>query len=346
MSESNGAASEAAPPASDAVARAPAAAAAAVASEEVKPAAAAGSRLWGRLSALWSRIYFPLHCWWVILNVWMWNWMSAIAPRGSPAQPADKQARKKSVIARKLVHVGDEFALGVGDWVTLAGASGLLHYVVLQHPQLLSPWTSQIEAARGATSDDWVPGMPLFEAAFHAERGTHATDADIVMITVGANDTCPPSRTADNILSMCVELRSRAPNRVVVVNIPPIPAIVLERGDESAVKRRVLERNEAIRERLLHRASLEWQRQAAGPREGGGGGGAAAPAELEQLERGTLRFGVDLHKLFERQPDAFNCQGLFLKPRAYREAARLLQPRLAMAQRMVEVDSIKALIDG
>jgi lysophospholipase L1-like esterase len=288
--------------------------------------------------------------WWIKINVFVWNYWYATAASSSAYTPAPRGSRP----TRKLVHIGDEVALGVGDWINFFVPAGLLHYINLQQPLLLSKWVSANEGKVGATSEDWIPGGYLFESYFNTElltkpRSSHHLDADIVMITVGTNDTCSAAQSASNVMLCYRELKERLSNKnaVVIINVPPIPNVVLARGDDSKVKQRVVARNEALRAALLKHDFDERANKSAGAEED------VAPlkhvSQLARVAQGSLRFGVDLHEMFCQQldHDPFCLRGLYLKPRAYKEAVRQgLGQTVLLAQRTVEADDLRRLVSG
>lgn len=393
-------------------AAATAAAAAGIASLPATPL----GRIWTRLSAFLVRIYFMIHLKWVILQVRLWNWihyfkipsnqtgsnsadddseetLRAVAKSGDSKPSSTALSKTTTTTAttekprlvrrlRKIVHIGDEVALGVGDWVRMFGASGVLQYVKLQPPLLLSTWEMLNEAKYGATTADWMPGAALFESNFNEKTGRN-NDASIVMVTLGSNDTCSPSTSVDNMMEMCCTIRQRMPECVVMFNIPPNPYEVMRRPDDSAVKKRVVDRNEALRAALRkgdfdsrwlvhqatrHREEQQERREAAAAAAAAASGGkknarrAAAsaatvsfapdvtvplPARIGENAGavGYIRVGVDMDILFSQQESVFTFAGLHLKPRGYKEAARHLGPMLLLAQRFVEADQVRGLLD-
>lgn len=338
-----------------------------------------------RLNELFGRIYFIFHLTWIHLCVVIWNYWyatggvsstSSSSSSSSPLRPTlSAKGAKPKKKTHKFLHVGDDVALGIGDWVNFLMPTGLVHYINLQQPLLISNWVSAIEGRAGSTTEDWVPSGLYFESCFNLnlteQEGANSRgffgrllqsnhnhlDADIVMISVGYNDTCEPATTASNIVRMYAAIRERLVNKdaVVIVNIPPIPHAILERGDDSAVKHRVLKRNEAIRQALIRleysERSLRAMRQAEATRSMGVdpviiAGPAPSFQQLASVAHGPLRVGIDLHQmLMNRGPEEFILRGLHMRPRVYKEAARTLDPVVLLAQKTVEAGEMRRMME-
>ena len=171
---------------------------------------------------------------------------------------------------RKIAIVGDDLAVGVGDWVLIGrepGLQGRLNAVLNrdQSTRLIGRgvlWTALTAAKAGSTSADWVPvslmtkeqqkafaarnrvdtaaqakGASLFDQAFNGRLGS-MRDADVVVLVVGSKDRCPMTETAENIRKTTTALMHLGKS-VVVCTIPlglsalavqGVPALFRERN--------------------------------------------------------------------------------------------------------------------
>lgn len=333
------------------------------------------------LAVIFVRIYFWFHIYWVLFHVYIYNYLHDISPAMQASeekklqeqdQKMQKAGIKKPRKLKKFLHIGDEVALGVGDWVTYLGDSGLNHYIHIQPPLLISKWIKIAEGRRNSTTEDWLPGGAIFEEFFHLESGKHV-NADIIMITLGSNDVCTPSSTAENLKAIVTTLRQRLPQVHLILNIPFVPTSVRNRDDDSKVKQRVLLRNDVMRETIkqlimndeyaqLVEEAAECAETGAANETGYEKEEAKVNAEAAKLKnisakelsqkslyafssQGFIRFGVDLDELFGHQPDQFCIGELFLKPRAYKEAVnRVLGETILMTQRAAERSDLTKLL--
>ena len=152
---------------------------------------------------------------------------------------------------RKVVIMGDDLALGVGDWVMLGrtpGIQGRLNTVLNKDEasRIIGRgviWTAMTCAKAGSTSADWVPvslmtkeqqksfatkhrvdsapqakGASLFDKAFNSRVGNHK-DADVVVIVVGSKDRCPMKESVENIQKIASALMHLGKS-VVVCTVP------------------------------------------------------------------------------------------------------------------------------
>jgi hypothetical protein len=301
----------------------------------------------GALRNLFLGIYFWIHMKWLLMTVWVSNFLNDVTPEDSKKQrewAAMKEEEKKKnlnqtgnnlkrmarhiSLDRKFVHIGDDFALGVGDWALVMEDCGLNQYLRLKQPFLLSNWKKLNCGKFQSTSEDWLPGNPLFEKYFHPDSGIHI-NAEIVMITLGSCDVCSATQSSENLKAIVTTLRQRMPEVHIVINIPPVPVIIRDREDDSIVKKRCLQRTDAMRDAIKKLVMDDVY---------GVGTTEKAPPMLDHLPTaGYIRFGADMDAMFNCQPTVFCLGDLFLKPRGYREVVRLgLGDAVLLAQKSVE----------
>eukprot|EP00758_Cryptobia_borreli_P003094 Tbor_TRINITY_DN3522_c0_g1::TRINITY_DN3522_c0_g1_i2::g.2933::m.2933 len=159
---------------------------------------------------------------------------------------------------RKIVIIGDDTAIGVGDWVTFGqepGIQGRLNKII--NKDVMSRiigrgtlWSCFTYGKSGSTSGDWIPvsvvlptqttesetngsvssekkltsGVSLFDKAFNPCTGVHR-DADIVVLIIGSKDRVTTTETVENIRKIALELLRL--NKAVMLTTIPLPAFVL-----------------------------------------------------------------------------------------------------------------------
>eukprot|EP01062_Namystynia_karyoxenos_P070201 TRINITY_DN65592_c0_g1_i1.p1 TRINITY_DN65592_c0_g1~~TRINITY_DN65592_c0_g1_i1.p1 ORF type:complete len:355 (+),score=90.97 TRINITY_DN65592_c0_g1_i1:79-1065(+) len=183
---------------------------------------------------------------------------------------------RRSRNKRDILIIGDETAIGFGDWLVCGQEPGYGKYLQQElkgAKDVKFEWSVFSEGHLGARSDDWLPLGPsrprrlrwlvwktLFQDAF-GPSGLHA-DCDIVIIHLGAHDEHDdPERTADNIITIGRELVSRG-KRVWVCGMP----IRSHALDPTNVRHGWLlsERNNAIKS-AIKRAGIDHLQFAADP---------------------------------------------------------------------------------
>lgn len=340
------------------------------------------------LGLLFVRIYFWFHIHWILFHTFIYKYLHDVSPdaqaeeekklqqqqQGQQPKPSSGATKKKPRKLKKFLHIGDEIALGVGDWVTYLGDAGLNHYINIQPPLLISKWIKIAEGRRGSTTEDWLPGSAVFEEFFHPDSGKHV-NANIIMITLGSNDVCTPASTAENLKAIVTTLRQRLPTVHLILNIPYIPPSVRRRDDDSKVKQRVLLRNDLMRDAIKHliindeyaqlmeevAAGAETTTDAksksihdkeeekinveASKLKNMSATEIAKKSLYELSKQGYIRFGIDLDEMFGHLSESFCLGELFLKPRSYKDAvSRVLGETIAMTQRAAERDDLTKLL--
>jgi lysophospholipase L1-like esterase len=128
---------------------------------------------------------------------------------------------KTSKFKHKVLVIGDDTAVGFGDWITCGARPGVcppLQEILRRKRQLQHQWTCVNAGVLGSTSDDWRPdaaesasstrwwspfGASLFNSDL-ASKGTlwkdvfdapRYNDAEIVVVCVGMNDHAATSVT-------------------------------------------------------------------------------------------------------------------------------------------------------
>jgi lysophospholipase L1-like esterase len=114
---------------------------------------------------------------------------------------------------RKLAIIGDGFAEGFGDYVTIGSVAGMassLSSCIRQDALVKMTWKVLNLGKSGTGTSDWIPSGDLFQSTF--DHKAYA-DADIVLICLGANDARPgpkhnsPTDTVQNLKKMCAALQ-------------------------------------------------------------------------------------------------------------------------------------------
>ncbi|KAF0743086.1 hypothetical protein LEN26_010391 [Aphanomyces euteiches] len=117
----------------------------------------------------------------------------------------------------KIVIIGDGFAAGFGDWVTMDSPGGLARYIANEIAQEESKvrhkWQVINRGILDTDSSQWHPtaSTKYFQDTFSKHQ---LRDADIVLVIVGSMDSkrsppIPPSQTVTNIQSICDALRKK-----------------------------------------------------------------------------------------------------------------------------------------
>ena len=211
----------------------------------------------------WSRLWFILHLafhavWLSLHNTIMGNWGESFV------------FGRTSHFNRKVVLLGDDLALGVGDWVQFLqtpGCHGRLNRKLNKdvHNRLVGRnvlWTAFSSGVAGSTTEDWLPsakrnpasrfwlfgqakkkgGRNIFQSAV-GEFGMHG-DADVAVLIMGSRDLCDVKDTVTN-LEVILRALSRERGISTVVSTLPLPRALL-RNPEAAIRWR--HRNNLISE--------------------------------------------------------------------------------------------------
>jgi hypothetical protein len=184
---------------------------------------------------------------------------------------------------RKVVVIGDEAALGVGDWVTMGSYPGIqrrlndaINKDVMRRPVGRGIFWNAYDGGRSTSSTaDWLPSgevtkeiaqlkrkwrlvgtRNLFDSLFDPNVGEHR-DADVVIILLGQHDRCDPVDTKRNLIKIAVELLKRN-KYVIVCTCPNYPYLLGVRDGQPAspnsskLHAEHRARNAAIREVVPH----------------------------------------------------------------------------------------------
>mgnify|MGYP001565127867 FL=1 len=207
---------------------------------------------------LWLRVHFALHLWWIWVfhrvRDWLlgsrWSLAATEAVASSRPGAAGGQHRRK---VKRILHIGDELAYGTGDWVIPGEVAGLFNHLALPLPTMLRQWEVATLGRPRSSSADWRPDAPpwhhdsavsrprvvmaprrggtsdgarsslnLFDECFHATMGRF-TDVDVVLITLGLNDTCSPEATTSNVAKLANGIVDSIPGCIVVVSTCLVP---------------------------------------------------------------------------------------------------------------------------
>jgi hypothetical protein len=229
--------------------------------DDAPPVIKAVKRSASRWSAFTQYLHLKIHLLWVLLLVWGSNFSSRRLFRKGCRNDAarDKTYHDGQHIqtTRKFVVVGDDFALGLGDWVTMGHTlpPGFLKGMRIPMLGQLIPWHFFIFAYQNTSTRDWLPTpeklldalagqkhLPIFEAAFHPTVGLHR-DADVVVLSLGCMDRLPAEEVAKHIVTICTALERRG-KRVLVV--PPLVPYFAKSHEDPEVAKRLVRRIEAI----------------------------------------------------------------------------------------------------
>eukprot|EP01063_Lacrimia_lanifica_P027589 TRINITY_DN3891_c1_g4_i1.p1 TRINITY_DN3891_c1_g4~~TRINITY_DN3891_c1_g4_i1.p1 ORF type:complete len:285 (+),score=108.28 TRINITY_DN3891_c1_g4_i1:831-1685(+) len=186
------------------------------------------------------------HSIWIVCNSALWQ---------------DKLFRAGKV-KRKVLFIGDEHALGFGDWVICTQTPGAAKYLrdeIVAGKHVKFTWKCFTQAHPGCTSGDWLPdakakpsflgflvgGKNLFDSVF-AEGRRHA-DADVIVISVGYNDTgANPEETIDNIRALAKALVAMD-KRVFINTMPNKGFLEMKQAKKGWI---MSERNTALRKMI------------------------------------------------------------------------------------------------
>jgi lysophospholipase L1-like esterase len=140
---------------------------------------------------------------------------------------------------RKIVIIGDGFAEGFGDYVTIgqvAGMASSLSSSIAQEAKVKMTWKVLNLGRSGTGTADWLPSGDLFKGIFEHKA---YSDTDIVAICLGANDCRPgpkhfsPTDTVQNLKKICTALRENG-KRVAVSTLLCAQENISQSSDEQA----------------------------------------------------------------------------------------------------------------
>lgn len=185
---------------------------------------------------------------------------------------------------RKVVIIGDEAALGIGDWVTMGSYPGIqrrlndaINKDVLRRAVGRGIFWNAYDGGRSTSStSDWLPACEvtkeisqlkrkwrlvgtrnLFDSLFDPNVGEHR-DAEIVIIMLGQHDRGDPADTKRNLIKIAVELLKRN-KYVLICTSPNYPYLLGVRDGQPSASPNSSKlhavyrgRNEAIREAVVH----------------------------------------------------------------------------------------------
>lgn len=198
-----------------------------------------------RWVALWTSFHLMLHMLWLQATLFFGRFYISFV------------GGEISNFNRKLVVIGDDSALGVGDWVTLLSYPGVHRRLneVINLDTMTRPigrgvmWNAYDGGRSASMSSDWLPECEmtrelvnlkrkwrligtrnLFDSLFDPNVGEHR-NADIVIVMLGQHDRCNPQETKLNIIKICVELMKR--NKYVIVCAVPNYPYLLGTGNGS-----------------------------------------------------------------------------------------------------------------
>jgi len=158
----------------------------------------------------------------VAAYVWFqqwWIWANkTLAQAAWVVPPVSEQTHK-------VVIIGDDFAEGMGDYVTFMGIAGVVRH--LKHligcdATIKMNWRLYNCGKCGSTSADWLPEKPLFKSTFSHKA---FKDAEIIMIWLGVNDCRSgpkhqfPAGTVKSLSQICDALRKDG-KRVIIAGLP------------------------------------------------------------------------------------------------------------------------------
>jgi len=165
-----------------------------------------------------------LHVYWIRVNRFLFeSW--AVVPGG---------------LRRHILVIGDEFALGYGDWITLGKVPGVTRSMeseLAKNNKIRQRWRVFNRGVPGSNSSQWLPpsdsktksNSQLFSKLFSQPK---YKSVDIVIIIVGFNDLSAgisPQETAHNIKDITESLAKAGHKLVLVCTIPtyglPVPEL-------------------------------------------------------------------------------------------------------------------------
>ncbi|KAF0694427.1 Aste57867_14724 [Aphanomyces stellatus] len=131
------------------------------------------------------------------------------------AQPIRLVPRSNEFV-HKIVIIGDGFAAGFGDWVTMDSAGGLAQYIakeIVNEPKIRHKWKVINRGILNSDSADWHPTSQTkyFQDVFSTRQ---LRDAEVVLVIVGSIDIrryprIPAAETLKNIQSICDALTKK-----------------------------------------------------------------------------------------------------------------------------------------
>lgn len=195
-----------------------------------------------------QKLHIIAHMIWIKIHHFLFGELMIRFVYGTPSQ-----------MNRRIVVIGDDYALGVGDWVTMGKPPGLQRYINDHVEEFVKKksarivrqgvtWSATTTAISGSTAEDWLPRSRRhcsdgrnFEGVFDANIGTDP-DADIVCVLVGAHmhkGSSRPSATSNvndtekimeefssHVETICTELCRRG--KYVLISTIPLSLVAAE----------------------------------------------------------------------------------------------------------------------
>ncbi|TMW60583.1 hypothetical protein Poli38472_000625 [Pythium oligandrum] len=149
------------------------------------------------------RLYLALLWWQLCQWVVRFVYVNSLAP--------------SSQFFHKVVIIGDDFAAGLGDYVTMTSSAGLARHlkgVIAGNDKVRHRWEIINAGIPGSFSQDWLLNAPTkyFESVFSSNKRT--SDAEIVIVMLGSNESRAKSgenakEISRNLMSICDTLRKK-----------------------------------------------------------------------------------------------------------------------------------------
>ncbi|TYZ64915.1 hypothetical protein PybrP1_001138 [[Pythium] brassicae (nom. inval.)] len=135
----------------------------------------------------------------------------------------------------KVVVIGDDFAAGVGDFVTLGKPAGLAQHLaplIAHNDKVRHRWEIVNAGVPGSTSADWLLNAPTqYYNSVFAARSTVA-DAEIVIVMLGSTEIRDPKadvvRIRKHLIAICDALCKKGKRVCLATVASPAP---LKTGD-------------------------------------------------------------------------------------------------------------------
>ncbi|ETV71171.1 hypothetical protein, variant 1 [Aphanomyces astaci] len=132
------------------------------------------------------------------------------------AQPL-RLVLKSNEYYHKIVIIGDGFAAGFGDWITMASSGGLSEYIaheISKEDKIRHKWQVINRGIVDTDSSQWHPtsSTKYFQSVMSTPQ---LRDADVVLVVVGSMDarrktpSISPDQTLRNIQAICDALRKK-----------------------------------------------------------------------------------------------------------------------------------------
>ncbi|CEG48105.1 hypothetical protein F443_16419 [Plasmopara halstedii] len=138
---------------------------------------------------------------------------------------------------------GDDFAAGVGDYITLGsmggGIAGYLKHIVAHDDKVRHNWAIINAGIPGSTTGDWLMSSPrkYFKSVF-SSRATG--DASIVIILLGSleirNATTAAHEIKRNLVEICDTLRKKRKQVCLATTASPDPTANQINSDSATIK--------------------------------------------------------------------------------------------------------------